>query len=740
MIEGVFEDQESIVKNDLSELNSLNDRMVAVHSQLQDFFRDTTPDVTMTTRQQVLAAKAGLKHIEAVLESNKLLKRNINVTFYLSKEIEEVRKNLKTFGELCVEDLGSTSTRTSRRPYSLHFVENSSKNTNTSKPSEETLDYAVFKNPSKNQMSGSLVYSTIVPDRQSKLDFSPPPLPPEWNKRKPPSSPTPKKKIVYRKQDQSRERNKNGGQSTRNVKSEPVKNSQFSFEELDHENGRFLTIPRACGRNSITSTPATNKHSNMESTSFLCIDSNSDDTQQVQTSDTQSDTSEHPGSADSGFESRSPIDKTDEAHQKTNYKFGTDTNEHDEDKPARPMPRPRTSLLDKSKSTTDIPTAFTVATDISTLPHRTKDERFCNVYNLDGVVRDFTNAKEQCISAKNTGKNSCNESEGSESESTISADSKRKETFNMTDVGQTFSTHTSEEHKTPWQTGDIDTLQKRQNPLYSSVDITKTKFEKKLEFASIDARVSRIAGMCVLESDKLVLTDTSCGTVQLADPSGDIIYQYSIPGPYGCCLIGESTVAVTSMINDTIYAFRVENCTLNLLKETKILCGKDTVFNGLSFCSTFLAIACLNKILVLNEDFSVRQSVQPVLPGKQKVFYKQVMFSEILKVGKNLHVFGSDFKRDIVSCTDVQTCKVEWTLSLNQPTGLVINKLALLVASKSKISVMRTDNGQVFRELRTEIPSLPHALAVFENKVYISRKSKSAEEARRIRIVPVAPW
>jgi len=661
MIDSVLEEQERIVQNDIKDIDALNDRMVTIHNQLQDFFGENSESnqtITFQTRDKVLSAKSGLKIVEEILQRNRLLKRNFKLVFYMSKEVEELQNNLTTFGELCVEDLTEKAKRPTSRPYSLHIGKVLADLDNTITNSDD-LDDTLFAIHPHFKVPEDSLYCKIDTLPQSVI--SPPPLPPGANRQKMSTLPRLKKQVVYRKMVQS-DTNDNldlfsGTSNTpvaTSVKSRNYKEEQTGVEDIANETKR---------------------------------------------------SAEQLEQTDSGFGSISQSDfaeiTSQESHKDFNQTHGDCANDQ-RTKPRSHSAVEMTTLDSDGKHTYELLT-LPKRHSFFYCPDQLSNVRSQSVMDLTSVHATDSRLIFSPVDSKPQARSQVQSSSGSEADIQISPTSP--------------SADRPTEKMETQKKGRIKSKQIGSDHVQNDIGIS---------------------GLSVFDNNKIVICKPHENVVQLVDIQGVVLDEYDIAEPFGCCKVGDIAVAVTSRGRSSVTMFRVNGNDLRLWKWTFVNSCPGREMYGVGFAGSFLAIACQNKVVVLNEDdLKVCTVIQPHIPDKKKLFYQNVLFVELLLSDIGLDVFASDSKREVVSCTDAKTGVVKWTVSLNDPAGLIVTNGSLFVASKLRISVLKPENGRTLIEYRARAPKKPWAIAVCSDTFYVTRKAKGKDEASTVRAIPI---
>lgn len=725
MIGAVFEEQSTIVRNDMKDLEAINDRMAEVFPKIKDLPGNVTHAASLKRKNEMLSAKDDLEVIESLLEKCRLLKRNVRMKFYISEEVDEIQKKLTTLGELCVEDLNkpNSSKQPVGRPFSLKLgripsVKDAARiGKEARSEQEEELDMSLFAVRCKYETKADNEYCQVDLLSDNKPGPSPPPPPARPDTDTWPTLPMRKKTMVYYRKESLDDGVVKGRMNTTGSKAGASTQQQLSSGVISNMHGQNGATVTGYGNGDFD---------------FDCLGKSTD---VVGTSDITNtvalrrknidrpDTKEN---TDSGFWSGSRSVTGDDDNtlyvQSEEYARGSSNGEK---AGFRPVPRPRRSLQVRRNTEPELPRIRESDSCMPTTPAPTRCRSYIfehtpmeECYNAtakavgDGLERSTFQYKPYITPCQPTFTSCPLETTCTDSSSTDRHQMAELSLTNSCTPKGITCTSKPESHSIPNNSGSTKAMS--------------------------DCPVSFITGLCILDPFFIVLANSAGDCVQLATADEGVIDEKHTEEPFGCCHIGNNLVAVSSKARKSVQVFKVDAGKLHYQNEISLPACQDGKLYDISYSLKFFAVACMTRVLVLNENFTVYKAIQPVTPGKKTWFYQKVLFSKIQATESGgLMVFASDCKKGMVSCTDAETEVVNWSVHLDQPSGLAVEKEMVVVASKMRITVLKQQNGQLLMEYRSNIPKKPLALALKDGKIYLSRKAKTALESRSVRVIKV---
>lgn len=252
-------------------------------------------------------------------------------------------------------------------------------------------------------------------------------------------------------------------------------------------------------------------------------------------------------------------------------------------------------------------------------------------------------------------------------------------------------------------------------------------------------RHSTITGIAVTSSGMLFICDTENHCLQLFDTSGLRLYDYKIREPFSCCRVRDELIAVTSKERKTICIFDLSNSTITCKTETHVTI--DAQVFGVDYMTGFFCVCCGDRVVILSENLQPYRIVKPMALMKKKrseAYFVDVKYIAVDWSALGFYIYTSEHNIDRVSCIAIgRKDRLVWNYRVGKPSSIILSNGQLLVAGNGKIVVLDPASGQRVRDIRHDVPSHPVHMVVENDWLYISKSSKSNTESRNIRRIPI---
>jgi len=789
----VIDDQRERVDNDLGELEALNDRMVTMREQVLSLKPQGNTQNTLDIKE-VSKITAELCSVQTSLNQMRNAKRNMKLLYYISKEVQYVHSNFQSFGELSIEDVGS-SERSNRRPLSRVTSADSLDSVSATAWSKEYgLDTSVF------------VLEPIEPVRDSQtLYFSVPGDPLPCNTCKAPPPPLPPNRHTYPAVEENEaipviaetrkirsENIQESGylssvsalESSRRNEMQPVKTSAVGTTNLANDaNSQRETDTEKKKHPPVVYRRATVSSSSKKVATYPDIEPeprrrSKSDSQSIKRNSQIGDRKEtsfeksEPCTTDECIicndstgtltrnESKIPSIPTPHTFKInrliTDQKAVSEMDLHSASSDNMSLPRPhrfipnrKSRYSDPELDTLDDKRQLNVfqvtAPEMHSpmfVPELTKDDSTSDKMQFELREKATNDADRQMLDeakAMERYLSGFNNSDGGTLRLRVSGTLRASTMSHSSGRSSTYSHESAaggNDIQLNYEAVSYDSL-----PYHGLGNTPKTKPHHHHHFFGLGSKShTQLTGICVTDKHCLVVCDRHNDTLIMSNSNGDLVDQYRMKEPFGCRYMRGDVVVVSSKARKSVCLFGVRNGLAKPHEERIFNTNSQDEIFGVGYSNGYIAVCCLNRVMIYTERLNLHKEVRPMTEHKRTMvpLFSGVKYCDIDNSEQQFHLYASDETKEEVVCVDVNTSQVNWVAGVHTPNDVNAYDRQVYVAAKHKISVLNADNGKVIMEIRIGVPRNPIALAIDASTMYVTKRSTNEHETKTIRTVPLA--
>lgn len=759
IVKSVVHDQRTMVEHDLAQIEQIVEKVNKLSSHVEH-----CKEAVNNSLEEMIHVVKSVKSLNSEFEHTELIDRNVKIHFYVSDELQFIRKNLISFGELCIEDPKISSTGIRRGPSRVSLTPSVQRESY----SDDEIDSSVFVLPSDRHDSTDSqgVYFSIQVE-SGKACPAPPPLPDMHpiagkllfanNKGK--FETVPRKKPSYEQTDVQKINSlylETSAPGQVPIPKLPQKRTSTGSSE---QNGKTDEETANISAGSGSSISSANRSENDMEVPKPCKGTEGQSIPEIKlrpptTTETLVQMSEKKRIAE--IDRLSPTVKKDPynnfksflAHGISNSNGSINTLRDSgvvngsigKIPPLPKMRKPRFSLTRRVESL-----ACSESEDVS----RHSDVE-CSTNNLEpppsswkaSSLNDLSGKKTPPVGHLNDSSSSMDSSQSymsgySSGTSLMSSDSRIVDS-SVSEQSCENDTHYVKRKQTQMRVVPRLDTETRKSVSFSLLSSLST--EKDIQKSVVHSQHSTINGVAVTDSGKLFICDTENSCLQLFDNTGTPLFDYRIKEPYSCCTIRDEEVAVTSKNRKSL-------CVLNISGD-KIVCVQEQVVSaetevfGVGYTKGFFGVCCGDRVVLLSVNLQHYRTVKPVVMTKKrrsKTYFNDVKFIAMDWSKLGFFIYTSEEKTDRVSCVVISgRDRPVWNCQVRNPKSLVIFKENVIVAANHKLVLLEAASGHRLREIHQEVPSHPVHMVLHDGWLYMSKKSSSKEESRNIRKIPLS--
>lgn len=756
MVSSLIEDQRSMVTHDFAQLEEMNKQIEGISRSVNRC--KETKDASF---DDMFCVVRSVKRLNSEFENTELLDRNVKLHFYISDELQFMRNNLRSFGELCVEDPNCRNTGMRSRASKVSLAPS----VQMENISDDEIDSSVFVLPSARpgSLNEQSIYCSIHVEPTASCS-KPPPLPDMH-----PETPISKRLGFF---DDAKKFQTLPKMRPAHLTTEAKKNNSYY-------NGAPLSIPALPKKRprsgSSEHTNDNEAHSNLPNTESVLAhtsDNGLNDTCRVATvhccdttdafenrpeiklrssivTENLAKIFEEKGREEANKFSPKPANETsreqnnvpDLAAGKSDISVnssrdsGVGINGEDKIPPLPKMHKMRFSLNKRVEALASADTSdasrysdneFLLCTnDISSYSQKAMSMTDLSGRKTPSISKFRLSSKSSVDS--NLSRNSC----VSSSASVLSSESRSIDSSVSENITEN-KTHYLKNRQTQMRVVTPLDTKSRQSVTFSLLASLSPKNDIQKNPTSSH---SKITGVAATKSGMLFICDMENNCLQLFDNAGTPLFDYRIKEPFSCCTIRDEEVAVTSKDRKSLCIFNISDAKI-VCKEEQIVSADSEVY-GVGYSKGFVGVCCGDCVVVLTESLQPYRTVKPIVmlkKKKAKPYFVEVRYIAMEWSKLGFFIYTSENKIDRVSCIVVgNRDRPVWNCHVGKPNALVIYKDNVIVAAKHKLVVLEAASGQRLREIHDEVPSHPVHMTLLDDWLYISKTSSSNTESRNIR-------
>lgn len=735
MVNSVIEDQRSMVKQNFAQLEEMNVQIEGISRSVNRC--KETKDANI---DDMFFLVRSVKRLNSEFENLELLDRNVKLHFYISDELQFMRNNLSSFGELCVEDPNCRNAGMRSRASKVSLAPS----VQMDNMSDDEIDSSVFVLPSARpgSLNDQSIYCSIHLDPMASCP-KPPPLPDMH-----PETPVSEKLIFF---DDAKKFQTLPKMRPAHLTTETRKNNSYS----DDAPLSIPALPKKRPRSGSSEhtndkdvhSTLSNRDNGVNDTHAETVDDATDACENIPEIKLRPPTVtenlvkmfEEKGREEANETSRERNNVHDlgasknDIHVNSSRDSGVGINGEDKIPPLPKMHRIRFSLNKRIEA---------VACADSSDASRYSDNDFLSYSNnissysqkamsLTDLSGRKTPSESRLSSESSMDSNLSRYSGVSSSASVFSTESRNIDSPVLEDVTENKTHFLKNRQKQMRVVPPLDT-KSRQSVTFSLLANLSPKNDiPKCPTPSH----SSITGVAATKSGMLFICDMENNCLQLFDDAGTPLFDYQIKGPFSCCTIRDEEVAVTSNDRKSLCIFNISDAKI-ACKEEKIVSADSEVY-GVGYSKGFFGVCCGDCVVVLTESLQPYRTVKPVVMHKKKKtkpYFVEVRYIAMEWSKLGFFIYTSENKIDRVSCIVIGSRdRPVWNCHVGKPKSLVIYKDNVIVAAKHKLVVLEAASGQRLREIHDEVPSHPVHMTLLDGWLYISKTSSSNTESRNIR-------